>query len=350
MLLTAMLAGVLAFLLHALVDFPFVNPSLAFFEYLLAGLFLARLGLQIPQRLNHSLHRAIAGVLMVATAFAIGASARVYVSDYILGGRDLLNVGNARALSERREALTFLLESWTATPTPSVGDRTIRVGALYSLIPNLKTIQSFAVIRIPMEPGSRSLRPPAQAEAIAPDSLVFITDPTLARSEGAKAAMLWLDEMERLDALYPKNSELALYMVGMYTELLKGSIKTSADYQTQLGYSLPALSWAEKAIERNPMQSVCWQFYGLALTYRANIEPSAKALDYYDQMLAAYKKATELYPIGHIHWYQYSDALRQIGELYKLKDPQRSEALLKQSQEARERAQAIEKYRTETGI
>jgi hypothetical protein len=323
-----------------------VNPSLAFFEYLLAGLFLARIGLTLPEQRDLRLHRVIAGVLMVATAFAVGASARVVVSDYVLGGRELFNAGNTRALSERMAALRFLMESPAATPTPGPGDPAMRLGTLYTLIPNLTTLQSFGVIRIPVDGAGRSLRAPTQGEAVSPESLYFITDAARAREAATKAAKLWLDELQQLDALYPKNSELAIYMVGMNLQLLQGS----GDYQTQLGYSLASLAWAEKAIERNRLQSVCWQYYGLALTYRGNIEPTNKKFEYYNQMLDAYKRATELYPIGHGHWYQYSDALQKIANLIQATEPQRAATLRNESQEARARGQYIERYRTEKGI
>ena len=344
-LLTAMLAGVLAFLIHAIIDFPFINPSLAFFEYLLAGLFLARLGLKMPEVSNHHMHRFVGGVLLVITAFAVGASMRVFFSDYVLGGRELLNVGNPRTLGERAQASTFLLAAHSAGAVPKPSDPSIPLGAVYTFIPSLSLLQTFGVIRVPVDPTGESFRAPTSGEAVPPDSLYFITDPKEARAQGFKYSDLWLDELKQLDGLYPYNSELALYIVGMDMEMLKAS----ADLETQMKYSLDSLAWAEKALARNPMQSVAWQYYGLALTHRANIERSDKAIEYYDRMLNAFEKATELYPIGALHWYQYSDALRQVAKLVT-PNPQRSKDLLAESATARERAKAIDAFHAKHGF
>lgn len=346
LLMTAMLAGVLAFMIHAIVDFPFVNPSLAFFEYLLGGLVLARVGLHMPVVNNRNLHRIVAGLLLVVTAFGVGASVRVYVSDYVMGGRALLNVGNPRTMGQRAQASAFLLAAPQSGPTPSSKDPFIEIGTAYSLIPSLDVLQSFGVVRVPADPRGLSFRAPTPNEAVPPFSRFYITDAAMARAEGFKYSELWLQDLRDLDALYPHNSELALYIVGMNLEM----IKHSSEYEAQMRYALDALTWAENAIARNPMQSVAWQYYALALTQRANLERTEKALDYYDQMLAAFKKAAELYPTGALHWRQYGDALRQIGPLVGATDPQRAQVLLSESEAAHSRAAEIERVRHELGM
>lgn len=345
-LLTAMLVGLLAFLIHANVDFPFINPSLAFFEYLVAGLFLARIGLGMPLESNRHAHRVVAAILLVVTAFSVGASMRVFFSDYVMGGRDLLNVGNPRVLGERARAAKFMLQANPASPTPKASDPWIPISIAYSFIPNLDLLQTFGAVRVPVDAAGRSLRAPTPDEAVPPDSLYFITDPAEARAQALKYAEIWTADLRDLDGLYPHNSELALYVVGMDLEMFKAA----SDPETQMRYVLDALAWAEKAIARNPMQSVAWQYYGLALTHRANIEPTTKALDYYDQMLDAYEKATYRYPTSVQHWKDWGEALFQVGQLIKDRDPQRSAEMLAQSKEYLEKAQHIAKVRSDLGM
>lgn len=346
MLMTAMLVGVLAFMIHAVVDFPFINPSLAFFEYLMAALFLTRMGLTMPVVANRHAHRIVAGVLLVVTAFAVGASMRVYVMDFIMGGREWLGVGSPRMMSERAQASDFLLKAPRASATPKPGDPAIAIGAAYSLIPSLDLLQSFGVVRVPADAERRSFRAPAPDEAVPPDSFYFITDPEAARAQALKYSELWTQDLRDLDGLYPHNSELALYIVNMDFNMLKAS----RDPETQRKYMLDALAWAEKAVKRNPMQSVAWQYYGRALTYRANFERTAKALEYYDDMLEAFKRATELYPTGADHWVEYGDKLRAMSEVVRPTNPQRADAMLEESQAALARAEEIRRVRAELGM
>jgi hypothetical protein len=344
--LTAMLAGVLAFLLHAVVDFPFVNPSLAFFQYLMAGMFLARLGLHLPERSGLRAHRVIAGVLLVLTAFTVGASLRVYFTDYVLGGRVLLNVGNPARLGQCAEGARYLLRAQRTFGTHAPRDELVSIVPVYSLIPKLEVIQSFSEIRVPADEAGRAYRAPAPGETIGRDAVIRITNAAEATEQGIQFSELWIAELEQVDGLYPHNSELALYLVGMYNELLQAT----SDQKAQMRYALKALEWAEEAIRRDRLQSVCWQYYGLALTYRANIEPSARNLDFYLQGIDAFKKATELYPIGHIHWYQYSNALEQVAALIRPREPARAEAMLEESRAARAQGDYIVRFRSEHAI
>ncbi|MFO7974037.1 MAG: O-antigen ligase family protein, partial [Candidatus Hydrogenedentota bacterium] len=84
-LLAGLFAGVFAFLLHAVVDFDFFNPSLATAAFLLSGLFCAATTNPPPQEPTHGYARPIAVVFLVLSAIALTASVRVHRADALAG-------------------------------------------------------------------------------------------------------------------------------------------------------------------------------------------------------------------------------------------------------------------------
>ncbi|MDK1020950.1 MAG: O-antigen ligase family protein, partial [Candidatus Hydrogenedentes bacterium] len=212
-------AGVVAFALHALVDFDFANPSLAPFAYLLAGTFYAHARALAPADAQSKgrqtqAGRIIAVPLLLLVAVSTGSAVRMFFFDYGLtegtGGQRLLNIGDRRSFDTRTDAANFFIKDLKAgIPDPSKPPWT-SLRQAYALIPDEPLLESFGSVWVPVEGGgARRLRP---GEPVPETALLAISDPTeaaRARQAGIEAAERRIDVLKEWDTLYPHDPDIA---------------------------------------------------------------------------------------------------------------------------------------------
>ena len=302
--LAGLYTGVLAFVLHACVDFNFLNPALGFACMLQAGLFLARASRPEPaaQR-SHGSQLAAVGLLLLI-ALVMGASLRLFAVDYLLGGRQLMNVGNTQYIRTQSNAAQFLITA--PQGAKSKAPKAERAVMIASLIPDRKTLESFGTLYERSKPP----RPLAENEPIREQTVLVIRDPKRARQCGIEATDRWLEILKGIDSLFPHHPEIASTIQSGYS-LLQQHVE---DPHKRAAYILAHLKWAETAVERSPWQALLRGWHAKALFLRGSIEAGPRAAEYYSNGLAEFEKATELFPISVDVWAEYSNALIQYAQ------------------------------------
>ncbi|MBI4555941.1 MAG: O-antigen ligase family protein [Candidatus Hydrogenedentes bacterium] len=299
-MLTGLYASVLAFLLHSLVDFNFVNPAVAFFVFLLAGIFCAWSSLGEPEPTPRAVHQIFVVPILLVVALAGGVGYRIVDADSMLGPQNMqdLRLNSARGLFD---AISDKADPNQAPMFPVSHFRTVLLGRA--------SIEKFGVIHVPVGGGSGGHRPLGRQERMPPNAFVIIRDPAEAQRQLLAAAKTWIAVMVSADALYPYDPDVADKLFQWY-DLLIGRTTVQKEKQRLV---LEALRWAEESVKRSPAQAWFRMSYGKALWHRANIEISGKALDFYGRGLEEYRIATTLYPISSQVLAQYGAALVEYG-------------------------------------
>jgi len=311
--------GVLAFLTHSLVDFNFFNPSLAFLAFLLTGVFYARAstadapeagGAEKEAAAPSGRRQLLALPLLVAAALVGGMAFRVYLSDFVVGGRSVFGVGNHHSMNETIAAGQFMLQRPDPEKLAQKSYPRKDILTIARLVPDRATLSGAGSIRVwtpGISAGHRALRP----EEPVPDNAFFVlTKPHNARCAAREYAELYLEELGHADAIYPHNPELAAYFVRWYDMLVSQHHREDLRQR----YTVEMLKWAEETVKRSPYQFIYREWLAKALWLRGNLDTGEARKTYFEKGLDEYRKATELYPIHVNSWRKYGDALIKYGE------------------------------------
>lgn len=323
-------AGLLTFLIHSFVDFNFFNPSLAFFAFLLTGLFynfsaLARDSTQAhptPSQEAPKVFRRrqlLALPMLIVVALTCGMGFRVYLCDYIIGGRQLFNVGNELRINQVYDAGEYFLQEpgviFSRHPAKDIE-------TIMALVPNRSLLESFGSIRVRtpgLSPGHRALR---LDEPVSEDCFYILQKPWVARKDIQPSVKLWLQEVTLADSLYPHNPETAGYVTGWY-EMLATRLNNPEWKQE---YTVEYLKWAEETVRRSPRESIYREWLAKALWLRGNLEKTEARASYFERGLEEYRRAAELFPAVSRGWRKYGEALVKYGEALKTMGAKEKEA------------------------
>ena len=342
--LAGLYAGVLAFLLHAVIDFNFQNTSLAFFVFLLAGLFYAHSENRRPQPAPRGWGRQAWMVLILAVAWIVaGAQARVRAVDNVVENRQKL-------ASVLDTAYDFLKRAAPPAFDAKNPPRFSQVDVA-ELIPNLTDQQSFGRILIFESASSaRYLKP---GEPIPPTlktkPFLEVSDPAGAVAKMMAAVDARIAYLEAVDASYPHTPMMAAALY-QWSEF---KVEYAKDKDEKARWILKALYWAEEGIRRTPKEYSFRGMLGRALFQRAGIEPNGTlAVETLQKGLDQFREGTRLYSTSQDMWAQYGDALEKAGAAFKKAgDAARGDAMLAEVQKAKAHAKDIKDYkdRTHTG-
>jgi len=318
--LAGLYGGVLAMLIHSLVDFNFFNPSLAFFAFLLAAIFYSWGSEPCceeatpPGSPKSRLHQLIVLPMVIAAALVAGMAFRVFISDRILGGGQMLNVGNRMEMNAAFDAGEFLLSA--NTPTKVAGNEKNKYPAkdivtIAALISNPDVLRRFGSIRVATGAASGHMqhRPLRPDETIPRSAFFVLTDSAQARKEVKPYIEMYLEKLMIADDIFPYNPELAAYFAQWY-DLLAAR---TPDEETRSQYTVQFLQWAQKAVRRSPECFVFREWLAKALWSRGNTDTSNARRQYFDQGIEEYRMAAELCPSAPRGWRQYGDALIKYG-------------------------------------
>ena len=323
-------AGVVAFTLHALVDFDFANPSLAPFAYLLAGTFYAHAGVLAPADAQSEGKRTQAGriiaiPLLLLVAVSTASAVRMFFFDYALTegtrGQRLLNIGDRRSFQTRTDAGRFFIKDLRDKIPKPLAPAVTSLAQAFALIPDQGILESFGTIWVPVEGGpARRMRPNEPIPANALFVISTAADATRARQAGIEAAERRVDVLKEWDTLYPHDPDIAA-RVYLWYDLLFNNAEQVSDMKR---YARAALDWSKQAVDRSPRAALYLMYHAKALWMRGIVEPPGQgALDYYYEGLEDYKAACDLYPNSHQFWLFYGQALQKLGT--KLRDAGRIE-------------------------
>ena len=312
LILAGLYAGVLALLAHSVVDFNFYNPSLAFYLFLLTGVFYVMAAPQDAAPKRKAIHQVIAVPFLVAAALTAGMTLRVYLTDFVLGGSQVFNVGNNKVLMAKQRVGEFFLRE-VRPDRPKGSPAAESVMTLAQLMPLRSHLESFGQIWVPpATPGGRNRRL-GPNESVPPNAFLVVTNPVLARQMAIATIENWLQVIITADGIFPYDPEVAAHLVTWYDLLLE----CVDDAHKRQGYTLEFLKWAKESVERSPLQSWHHEWYARALWLRAHLETGAAKEPYLRKAIEEFRVATELYPSSSIGMRQYAEALTNFGEYLK---------------------------------
>ncbi|HOJ33537.1 MAG TPA: O-antigen ligase family protein [Candidatus Hydrogenedentes bacterium] len=300
--------GVFAFLLHSLVDFNFYNPSLATFQYLMAGLLVAWGGLckegnRLPEPSPRYLARAI-GVLsvLIAAVFSVGTMGLRAV-DQVLADPPTINA--------RLSTAEFLLKN--CKPDSPVPSQPLRIPYRFvkALVGSDNVAMSFGkVVGPPQNLAGILSKGDGKAARTGFEEFV-VTDREKAYVAARNAVAQWLERAKRVDEAYPHSPDLAAHIFQWY-DLLTAQQKPMTDERRRLLDK--CLFWTREIVRRSPMQAVNYELLGRILWLRAGAEESPRRPELFREAVDAYRRSAELYPTSREIWTRYGQRLVQYGK------------------------------------
>ncbi len=340
LVLAGLYGGVLAFLLHAVVDFNFANPGLTTFVIVLAACFYVRASdvkktADKPEK--QSLHQFTAFGLLICAALVAGGAARIFYPDYLIGEFRVFNLGDRNTMWQRLKGGSFLLDKVDPL-TYNADDRPwINAHVAARMIPDREILNSFGVIGMAnLETGV--ITPTPKDGPIPGGALLVVTDALRARMAGRKAAEDRIYYLEAIDSLYPHMPELAANIYQWY-DLLRAQAVLDNDKER---YTLACLKWAEESVERNSEQAGAHEILARALWNRGMLAEGKTSRDYFEKGIKEYELMASLYSSSADYQRIYGKALEEYAHAIILagrKDE--GEKLLKESAQVMKRAEQL---------
>lgn len=328
-LVAGLFASVLAFLLHAAVDFDFVNPSLASMAFLLAGVLCAATAIPGSEERESRYARPLAAVFLACVAVAVGASFRVHRADALAGSETEFRT---RLLA----AQFFVFQA----PQQYEKDRrsvNIPIQDALALIPNIEALKQCGAFWV-VEPG-KSPRKLGAYEPLSPNVYLNVTSPDRARETALRAAENTLVLLEEADSMFPHDPIRAVQL-STWCDFLS---EAAGDGTERLEWSNRAVEWAREALDRSPHEAWFHEQYAAALSSRAQVDPDpAKRLDGLFRSLEHYEQSAVLFPSSPVVWENYARALGDLGEILKQSgETGKGEAMRQKADEMAVRAHEI---------
>lgn len=300
----ALYLAVMAVAAHAVVDFDFSNPGIGSTAFVLAGLLCSNAAQRAPASGKPlRLSQAIGAALILISMFAGAWSLRIFRFDHAAGPEtDML---------PRLNAAHFFLarvrpEQDDPLQAPSVH---FREAAL--LVTDTSKLQAFGAVGVPQNDDPAVLRPPAPNEPLPFSARLVITDPVAAHAAGRDAAQDWLAFFEAVDDGYPFSAEMANHIYQWYEVF----IEAEPERERRKPLVMTAFDWAERAVERSPMQAAYHDALGRAYYRLGNVERGERQLQAFKEGLDQYRVAVTLFPTGAQMWQNYGLVLKQYARV-----------------------------------
>lgn len=315
-LLTGLYCGVLAFQIHALVDFNYSNPSLVMFQFVIAGLFYT----YAQMTPNGESPELAGGGGRFVTRYVFAAAVIVIVGVASIAGMRIRPVDNilsrVSATNARFMAAQFLLEN-TAPGRPAP-EEPPRIACEYAqtLIPPRSALETFGRIFTPREDNPSLLRSVGDNEPVPPGAVLVIGDRAKAYEITKKAIERWILLTEQADKAYPFSPDIAIQLFSWHDTQI--GFESNPDERARLIRA--CAHWSKAAVDRSPYQSVYLELYGSSLWALASLETQyEERRSIYEEGLEYFRLAAIRYPIGRHHWQKYGEKLLEFGQALKTK-------------------------------
>jgi hypothetical protein len=337
--LAGLFTGIMAFVLHALVDFNFFNPSLAFFAFLFAGLLFWRDDTdEKPSTGTHAWKVSVVVLLIAAATSFMGF--QVFMTDFITSGTRWINVDSKRFVNERFSAAqSVLIELRKSLDKPATDRRyaLIPIRQAVLLLPDRAALEQFGEIHVALPESKGAHRRLGSNEAIPPNAFLLVTAHEKALEAFSKAYEDHLKTLEDADSVYPHNPEMGSLLVKGYSFL--SNMSMSQDERQRL--AIAQFRWAEEALDRSPKQAFYHEQFAQACWTRGNLERGGGRTQYFDKGIEHYRIATTLYPVSASAWRFYGDSLVKYGEAIAKQKPEAGQKQIALGQEAIARAEQL---------
>lgn len=326
--LAGLYAAVIGFLVHAFVDFPFVDPSLGMLVFLLAGLFWAQ------ARTNDVEVDRSPGVARAASLAALAIAVLVAGITVRLGHVDA-TVGDKRVRQQRIAVASQFLRGFEPPPdappnwAPSDADWKVSL-----VVEDAEMRKAFGTHFYRTRPDDPNWKPLPPGSPIPRDAVLMMTNLPLATEKLKEACVDWTTRFAEADAVYPHDPDFALH-ISVWFDMLWRSGEHATD---GIEYIKQAVKWAESAVDRSPGQVAYHDWLFRMRWRRALSEPEINdQLAYYELSLDAIDRTVALYPIKPDLWdrhaLMYSHASKKFAERGKAERSEECIAIMKQSQE-----------------
>lgn len=318
-LLCGIYGGALAFLVHALVEFNFYNPSLAAVEFFVAGLFFARARAGDSSRAGDEgkswKRQAAALPVLILVALLMGTSTRVFIVDLARTSDGTLarmwNIGENLTTQQRVRVRDHFLKTIPDEMAKGKPLTPIGFASAWSFLPDIAAMRGFGTIRAPG--GGSSYVPVPLNQPVPPDAVLFITDGEKARETAMEWCELWIEDMEFTDTFYPYIPEHAQSLYDWYSVLHENAI----DPEDRRRYARAMEGWALEGVKRSPEQSWYHRWLGMAYLMRGRTERGETELNYYRLAVQEFRVVRDLYSISDLGWNQLAVMLLHAADAYR---------------------------------
>lgn len=328
--------GLVAFLLHAAIDINFSHPTLMFFAMLFAGMAAA---ISAPETAPETsrLRLPVLAFLLIGATFAVGLSTRPYVQNLLLNRMQFIAGDTDETLMKRFEIAQYLMVGSPQARMNKKPPSPVTVRALQLFDIDLKRYVDESRVYEPAKDGSGKLVPAPGGTEITEASQLLFLKPWLIEQYMEEDALKWMQELQRADARFPYDPQLALHVSNWY-QLLNywAHANPPEDYVSML-------SWSDEAIARNRLNSDVHLNKSRSLV--SYWESNKENLDAMRDAIEERRKAAELAPAQSIFQYEYADGLRMLAEYHEAKgDTAAAAPLREQEQAARAHGWEIMRY------
>lgn len=309
-LMLALLAGLLAFLLHSAMDINFAHPTLMFYAMLFAGLFCVLAAGDTPPTTTASYRLPGIAAVLIAATFTVGLSTRPYFQNLVLSRMQFMAADASDALMDRYTVAQHILIGSPISRIKMTPPRplTVRSLALFEL--DLQKYVSFSRVYEKAADGSGKLVPAADGTPIAPESQLLFLKPWKVAAEFSNDVQPYLQELEREDARFPHDPQLALHLSNWY-QMLMHFPRTADSSNTLPDYTAALMLWSERAVERNPHNADI--YVNLSRSELILWQNNPTDLAPLDRAIELRRKACALAPAQPAFLYELADALNTKG-------------------------------------
>jgi O-antigen ligase len=305
--------GVLAFLLHSLLDIHFSHPSLVMYVMATAGLFISH---TTPVGASGRCARMGALPLLLLAAFVCGAAFRPYLFDLATNGGRFVNVGKRSLSDARLNAAHYFLgdcaawaDSGKSTPSP-----TISAAEALTLLPDREIL--FTVGRVlALDPEGARMAPLAKDSALPPEAVFQIVRPWDARHHAVAGIETWVAELERLDRRFPYDPQSAYLISSVYKLLVEQTGAEPSDKKSR--WLSTMIAWADEAVKRSPWHKDMYQARAWAYWCCGTHTQGAGSLHYFERALKDFERSTQLGHLEPRYYFSEATALAAIGNAYQ---------------------------------
>jgi O-antigen ligase len=313
-LLLGLYGGVLAFLLHSLLDINFSHPSLVMYVLASAGLFWSYARPEMEPAVGRA--RIVALPILLLAALTAGAALRPFILDLSMNGGRFVNVSN-RSMNDARHnaALFFLVDgpAWAVQGKPSPPP-VLPIGEAITLLDDRAILFDVGRVLAP-DPDRKRMVPLATESALPSDAVFQLERPWAARTHAIARVEAWITELERLDRRFPHDPQTAYLIGGLYKMLVEQSGPESAEHKGR--WLAAMLDWAEEAVRRSPMHKDMHQMLAWAEWCYGSHTQGAESLAHFQKALSNFRRSTELGHLEPNYFFAESEALAALGKAYQ---------------------------------
>lgn len=347
-LLLGLYGGVLAFLLHSLLDINFSHPSLVMYVLAITGLFWSWARPEVEPAVGRA--RIVALPVLLLAALTGGAALRPYLLDLSMNGGRFVNVSNRSMNDARHNATLFFLvdgPAWAVQGKPSPPPA-LPIGDAITLLDDRAILFDVGHILAP-DPEKKRMVPLAPESALPSDAVFQMVRPWAARTHAIARVEVWIAELERLDQRFPHDPQTSYLISGLYKRLVEQSGPESTEQKER--WLAAMLAWAEEAVRRSPMHKDMYQMLAWAEWCYGTHTKGAESLAHFQEALSNFRRSSELGHLEPNYYFAESEALAALGKAYRdAGKAAEGETYLQRSAALRSDGERLQKARWDLGL